>query len=69
MKGGNKMKEMKEMNEKYMVRYMNHTGSAMFILGGLILLNVYVMKLGWGTFVGGIFVLIGLAKMGHGCKK
>ena len=63
------MKEMKEMDKKHMSMHMKHKGAMMLVLGGLILLNVYLMKLGWGVFVGGVFVLGGLVKMLHGCKK
>ncbi len=55
---------MKEMNKEH----MKHKGAMMLILGALILANVYWIKLGWGTFVGGVLVLGGLAKMLHGCK-
>ena len=60
---------MKEMNKKHMGMHIKHKGVMMFILGALILVNVYWVKLGWGTFVGGVFVLAGLAKMLHskGC--
>ena len=60
---------MKEMNKEHMGMHMKHKGTMMVILGALILLNVYVMKLGWGTFVGGVFVLAGIAKISHGCCK
>ena len=62
---------MKEKGEKHMNMHMKHKGVAMFILGGLILANVYWINLGWGAFVGGLFVLAGLTKMmwSHGCKK
>ena len=55
---------MKEMNKEY----MKHKGAIMLILGALILTNIYWIKLGWGAFVGGVFVLGGLVKMLHGCK-
>jgi uncharacterized membrane protein HdeD (DUF308 family) len=75
MKGGNNMKDKKEMemHGKHMGGHMKHKGTAMLILGALILLNVYAMKLGWGTFVGGVLVLGGVVKMLHSggccCKK
>ena len=51
---------MKEMDKK-------HMGMHMIILGGLILLNVYWMKLEWGAFIGGVLVLGGLTKVIHRC--
>ncbi len=61
---------MKEMDKKHMEHrgmHMKHKGAIMIVLGGLILANVYWIKLGWGTFVGGVFILGGLAKMLHHC--
>ncbi len=58
---------MKQMDKEHGM-HMKHKGVMMVILGALILANVYWIKLGWGAFVGGVFVLGGLAKMTHGCK-
>ncbi len=61
---------MKEMNKGHGGMHMKHKGAMMFVLGGLILLNVYLIKLEWGAFIGGLLVLGGLIKMLHsGCKK
>ena len=38
-------------------------GKMMLILGILVLLNVYLAKLDWATFIGIILVLAGLAKI------
>jgi len=63
MKGGIKM--IKEIDKKHMSGHMKHKGIAMIVLGGLVLTNVYWIKLGWGTFIGGVLVLGGLAKLLH----
>ncbi len=61
---------MKEMDKKHMGRHMKHKGATMIVLGGLILLNVYWINLGWATFIGGVLILGGLAKLIHhgACK-
>ena len=61
------MKEMKDMKgkDKHHGMHMKHKGTMMVILGGLILANVYWIKLGWGAFVGGVLVIGGLVKMSH----
>ena len=63
------MKETKDIDKKHMAGHMKHKGAIMLILGGLVLLNVYLMKLDWGTFIGGVLVLGGLIKILHGYKK
>ena len=63
---------MEKKGEKHMGMHMKHKGVAMIILGALILANVYWINIGWGTFIGGVFVLGGLVKLIHGgscCKK
>jgi uncharacterized membrane protein HdeD (DUF308 family) len=60
---------MKDMFKEHRGMHMKHKGMMMFLLGALILLNVYLMKLEWSVFIGGFLVLGGLAKMMHGCCK
>lgn len=58
------MRDMKNMDMS-----MKHKGAMMIILGALVLLNVYVMELGWAVFIGGLLVLGGFAKLLHGCCR
>ena len=61
MKGGDNMipKEMKEHWNKHK-KYM---GYAPLIIGALILINVYFLKLTWIAFFGWFLFLIGLCKI------
>jgi len=43
-------------------------GAGMLVLGLLVLANFYLIKLGWGAFIGLVLVLAGLCKMLMLCK-
>ena len=63
VKGGKRKIMHRNMSEKDMCKHVKSKGSAMILLGILVLLNAYFMMFDWPNFIALLLILVGLKKL------